>query len=305
MSQDEGGVQGRFYRPGMLGGFSFFPPVIKALLIINVVVWVLFDLFLPLFTYRGVPIFSLFSEYLALWPLGANFWPWQLVTYMFMHGGFGHLFFNMFALWMFGIELEHIWGSRKFLLFYLVCGIGAGLTNLLVAPLVGQASPTVGASGAVFGILIAFGMLFPNRPIYIWFLLPIRAKYLIAGYIGLELFYGITGTTDGIAHFAHLGGAAVGFLFILVENRLIPGRRWLEVLSFSRPKQHSSVGPQERTEVKDARFYDIRTGEPLDDGTEVTQQMVDDILDKISREGYQNLTEKEKQVLNEASKRIH
>ena len=148
-------------------------------------------------------------------------------------------------------------------------------------------------------------MLFPNRPIYIWFLLPIRAKYLIAGYIGLELFYGITGTTDGIAHFAHLGGAAVGFLFILVENRLIPGRQWLEVLSFSRPKRQSSVGPQERTEVKDARFYDIRTGEPLDDGTEVTQQMVDDILDKISREGYQNLTEKEKQVLNEASKRIH
>ena len=252
-----------------------------------------------------MPVFSLFSEYLALWPLGQNFWPWQLVTYMFMHGGFGHLFFNMFALWMFGIELEHIWGSRKFLLFYLVCGIGAGLTNLLVAPLVGQASPTVGASGAVFGILIAFGMLFPNRPIYIWFLLPIRAKYLIAGYIGLELFYGITGTSDGIAHFAHLGGAAVGFLFILIENRRIPGRRWLEALSFSRPKQHSSVVPQERTEVKDARFYDIRTGEPLDDGTEVTQQMVDDILDKISREGYQNLTEKEKQVLNEASKRIH
>ena len=120
MSYYSGGGQGRYSRPSFFGGFTFFPPVIKALLISNVAIWLVFGLLLPLFTFRGIPIFAIFSEYLALWPLGSNFWPWQLVTYMFMHGGFGHLFFNMLALWMFGMELESTWGSRKFLLYYLV-----------------------------------------------------------------------------------------------------------------------------------------------------------------------------------------
>ncbi|MEW6510532.1 MAG: rhomboid family intramembrane serine protease [Bacteroidota bacterium] len=304
MSYFSGGGQGRYYRPSMFGGFSFFPPVIKTLLISNVAIWLVFGFFLPLFTLRGVPIFAIFSEYLALWPLGTNFWPWQLITYMFMHGGFGHLFFNMLALWMFGMELEHNWGSRKFLLFYLLCGIGAGIANLLVAPLLGQAAPTVGASGAVFGVLIAFGMLYPDRPIYLYFLLPVKAKYFIAAYIGIELFYGVTGTSDGIAHVAHLGGAAVGFLFILVEKDLLPGRAWLDTISRRRAAKRA---PQwdGKHEVQDARFYDIKSGRSDDDETEVTQEKIDEILDKISREGYQSLTPEEKRILNEASKKIH
>ena len=112
---------------------------------------------------------------------------------MFLHGGFWHLFLNMLALWMFGVELEYTWGSRRFLIYYLLCGLGAGIVNLLVAPLLGQAAPTVGASGAIFGVLIAFGMLFPDRPIYLYLLLPVRAKYFVLGYIALELFYGVTG----------------------------------------------------------------------------------------------------------------
>lgn len=302
----EGGG-GRFYRPGMFGGFSFFPPVIKALLVSNILIWLIIGVFLPLFTFRGVPIFAIFSEYLALWPLGTNFWPWQLVTYMFMHGGFGHLFFNMLALWMFGMELESSWGSRKFLLFYLVCGIGAGIANLLIAPLFGQAAPTVGASGAVFGVLLAFGLLYPDRPIYLYFLLPIKAKYFIAGYIGLELFYGVTGTSDGIAHVAHLGGAAVGFLFILIDRGLLPGRGLFEVFRGFRigRKVEAGTGRRETPEVRDARFYDITSGRRMEDGPDITQEVIDEILDKINREGYQSLTDEEKRVLNEASKKIH
>ena len=307
MAYDAGSAQGRFYRPSMFGGFSFFPPVIKTLLISNVVIWLIFRVFLPLFTLRGVPIFAIFSDYLALWPLGPNFWPWQLVTYMFMHGEFGHLFFNMLALWMFGMELEHVWGSRKFLLFYFACGIGAGIANLLIAPLLGQAAPTVGASGAVFGVLIAFGMLFPDRPIYLWFLLPIRAKFFIAAYIGLELFYGVTGTSDGIAHVAHLGGAAVGFIFLLIERGVVPGRGLINALSGMRPRPAGPEphGTRRDDDIREARFYDIKNGSPIDRDTDVTQEVIDEILDKISRDGYQSLTDKEKRILNEASKKIH
>jgi membrane associated rhomboid family serine protease len=297
-----------FYRPNFFGGFSFFPPVIKMLLISNVAVWLLLDVVLAPFTVSGLPIFVAFRDYLALWPFGMGFWPWQLLTYMFMHGGFWHLFFNMFALWMFGMELENTWGSRKFLVYYLLCGLGAGLTNLLIAPLVGQNAPTVGASGAVFGVLIAFGMLFPDRPIYLYFLLPVRAKYFIAIYIGLELFTGVTGTSDGVAHFAHLGGAAVGFLYLLIDTNLLPVRRWLRVfLPRTKEEKPWEATPwSTTTETREAKFYDIRSGKevPKED-QEITQEVIDAILDKISKGGYQSLTEEEKRKLFEASKKMN
>ncbi len=298
---------GGYYRPGFFGGFSMFPPVIKALIISNVVVWFLLDFLLAPFTLAGVPVFGILSEYLALWPLGPHFWPWQLGTYMFLHGGFFHLFFNMLALWMFGMEMENSWGSRKFLIYYLTCGIGAGIANVLIAPLVGQAAPTVGASGAVFGVLIAFAMLFPDRPIYLYFLFPVKAKYLIAAWIGLELFFGVTGSTDGVAHFAHLGGAAVGFLYMAVELGIIPLREWM--ISFkgeeAYPFSDTSRIKRKPDEVRDAQFYDIQTGKPVDRHEEVTQDVIDAILDKISTGGYQGLSDDEKRILNEASKRIH
>jgi len=284
-----------------------FPPVIKGLIISNVVIWFLLDFLLAPMTVGGVPVFGILTDYLALWPLGSNFWPWQLVTYMFLHGGLTHLFFNMFTLWMFGIELEHIWGSRKFLIFYLLCGIGAGVANVLVAMPLHLSAPTVGASGAIFGVLIAFAMLFPNRPIYLYFLFPIRAKYLIAVWIGLELLLGVTGTTDGIAHFAHLGGALVGLVYMAVELGIIPVREWLVPLKGedSHPFTTSARIPRNRDEIQDAQFYDIHTGRPVDRKDEVTQDVIDAILDKISTGGYQSLSEEEKRILNEASRRIH
>jgi membrane associated rhomboid family serine protease len=298
-----------YYRPAFFGGFGLFPPVIKGLLASNVALWFLFGFLLPPFTYHGVPVFALFTEYLALWPLGTHFFPWQLLTYMFLHGGFWHLFLNMLVLWMFGVELEYTWGSRKFLIYYLLCGLGGGVVNLLVAPLLGQSAPTVGASGAIFGVLIAFGMLFPNRPVYLYLLLPVRAKFFVLGYIALELFYGVTGTTDGVAHFAHLGGAAAGALFLLVDRDTIPLRRWFWTL---RGRSGFATMNEQRLfrmdgGIRDANFYDLHTDHrpsPPPRG-EITQEMVDAILDKIGTTGYHSLTEEEQRILHEASKRMH
>lgn len=303
---------GGYFRPSLFGGFSFFPPVIKWLLVSNVSIWLIVDFLFARFTFAGVQVGGgdgIIMYFLALWPLGTNFLPWQVFTYMFLHGGFGHLFFNMLALWMFGMELENIWGAKKFLIYYLACGLGAALANLFVAPLLGQVAPTVGASGAVFGVLIAFGMLFPDRPIYLYFLLPIRAKFFIAAYIGLELFYGVTGSSDGVAHFAHLGGAAVGLIYMLWETGSLPLRNWwgrLHAGSGGTPSSTSRVyRREEQNNVLDAKFYDIRSGRPMDNDAEVTQEVIDAILDKISKGGYQSLSAEEKRILNEASKKIH
>ena len=301
---------GSAYRPAFFGGFSLFPPVIKALLITNAAIWLLLDVLLQPFRLNDVPIFAIFAEYLALWPLGENFWPWQLFTYMFLHGGLFHLLFNMFALWMFGMELEMIWGSRRFLFFYLACGFAAGVANIIVAPMLGQTAPTVGASGAVFGVLIAFAMLFPDRPIYLYFLLPVKAKYLVTAYIGLELFFGITNTSDGIAHVAHLGGAAAGFILVLAQRSGF-SLSWL--WPAAGPKTGADTTPNLRfikrePVVTDAKFQDLENDSADRRGKgrqAVTQEMVDAILDKINREGYQNLTEDEKRILTEASKNIN
>ena len=313
MSYRQSGGPDSYYRPSMMGGFRFFPPFIKFLLISNVAVWLLVDFFLLPFHLYDMPIGGprgLITYYFALWPLASNFWPWQVFSYMFMHGGFGHLFFNMLALWMFGMELENTWGSRKFAIFYLVCGVGAAFTNLLAAPLLGQGLPTVGASGAVFGVLIAFGMMFPDRPIYIYFLLPIRAKYFITFYFLLELFYGVTGTAEGVAHFAHLGGALVGFVYMLADMGVIPVRSLWSQLRSGPGDQSTSTDrifrkPSGSGDVRDAKFYDIDSGKSRGADKESNQEVIDGILDKISKGGYQSLSEEEKRILNEASRKIH
>jgi len=306
-SQMPGYGSDRFNRPGFFRGFSFFPPVIKGLFISNIAIWLLLDFFLAPFQLDGLPISRAVDYYFALWPFGQNFWPWQIFTYMFFHGGFMHLFFNMLALWMFGMELENRWGSQKFLTYYLLCGLGGGLAHLGSAYFFGDGAPTVGASGAVFGILIAFGMLFPN----IYFLLPIPAKFFIAGYIGLELFYGVAGSADGVAHFAHLGGAAVGAIYMLGELNLIPVRSWWASIRgevrnpFQRGDQYMWKDGR-RVEVHEARFHEMNSGKKPGERKDVApQEVIDAILDKISVGGYQSLTEEEKRLLQEASKNIH
>jgi len=251
------------------------PDVVKNLLIINGL------MFLATYALPALGIVDL-TEKLALYSIFSEaFKPYQLITHMFMHGGIGHIFFNMFALWMFGSALENVWGPKRFLIFYLVTGLGAAILHLAVGSIdiirlqneisaagadVGQVKqaifdridgfqdiihssvvneviysvanqynlnsqlladlipkyyiPTVGASGAVFGLLLGFGMLFPNSQIYLYFLFPIKAKYFVILYGALELYLGIANNPgDNIAHFAHLGGMVFGFIMIKIWKR--------------------------------------------------------------------------------------
>ncbi|MBE6209538.1 MAG: rhomboid family intramembrane serine protease [Rikenellaceae bacterium] len=188
-------------------GFMGTPPVVKNLMILNALIW-LAGFLLP-------QVDEVLIGYGALYNvLSPNFYSWQVVTYMFLHGSFSHLFFNMFALWMFGRTLEYDLGSKRFLTYYMVCGVGAGLIQMLVCLLTGSNVPTVGASGAVFGILLSFGMLHPNNVIMLMFPpIPLKAKWFVIIYGALELMYGVRGG-DSIAHFAHLGGMLWGFLLL-------------------------------------------------------------------------------------------
>ncbi|MFQ5568500.1 MAG: rhomboid family intramembrane serine protease [Rhodothermales bacterium] len=211
------------YRPTTR--FSFFPPVIKNLLILNGLIYMA-----QLVQANN----GFLTQWFALWPFSTpfvnvpDFWPWQLLTYGFLHStqGIGHLFFNMFALWMFGIQLENHWGSRRFGLYYIICVMGAGLVQLIVstqAAYAGTVYPTIGASGGVFGILLAFGMMFPNQVIVLIFPpIPIKAKWLVIGYGVLELFAGVSGMQPGVANFAHLGGMLFGFLLIMYWRGKLP-----------------------------------------------------------------------------------
>ncbi len=204
-------------------GFKLLPTAVKHLLIINVLLYGLHYVL----ALRGINLYSLgahtlgmpfpsnyfvtLNDIFGMWSLDTHgFGIWQPFTYMFMHANLSHLFFNMFALWMFGNTMENFWGTKRFLVYYLVCGLGAGIITMFI-----PGSHTVGASAAVYGLLLAFGMTFPNEYIYLYFLMPIKAKWFVIGYAAIELLQGVFSTYDGIAHFAHLGGMLFGLLLIL------------------------------------------------------------------------------------------
>lgn len=216
------------FRPG---GFKILPPVVKNIIIICVIIFIAQQVGRRVFHY---PLDFLFALHYWQSPL---FKPYQLVTHMFMHANFWHIALNMFALWMFGYTIENIWGSKRFLIFYMVCGIGAAICflgaqtfqfhHLTEEYLQGRlpvvvlqqflAEPMLGASGAIFGVLVAFGLMFPNSLIYLYFFVPIKTKWFVLGYIAIELYSGIKDNVnplpgDNVAHFAHLGGALVGFI---------------------------------------------------------------------------------------------
>ena len=212
---------------------SYFqtPPVVKNLIIINALVYMATALIQP--------AHNAIMEYCALWLGAPLFHTYQFVTYMFVHANFEHIFFNMFAVWMFGRTLEQVWGPKRFLFYYILCGIGAGLvqegvqyiqyvtelvnyegvnTGVAVIPMAEYLNlmTTVGASGAVYAILLAFGMLFPNSQMFVFPIpFPIKAKYFVMGYAALEIYLGFGSSADGIAHFAHLGGMIFGFILIM------------------------------------------------------------------------------------------
>ena len=301
------------------------PTMTKNLLVVNVLA------FIATFVFErsGIDLTKLLGLHFFL---GSEFHIYQFVTYMFLHGGFTHILFNMFALWMFGSVIERVWGSKKFLFYYICCGIGAGFTQELVQYITYSMEDlatyqyvnaggvqmttdayinlwtTIGASGAVYGILLAFGMIFPNERLFIIpFPFPIKAKWLIVGYIAIELFSATSGPGDGVAHMAHLGGMLFGFLLI---------RYWQK-----HPDSSSSFGRSRGQEFFDnlKRKYDARQGQQhmkaehtsdvhreTDEEYNVrqrkNQEEIDAILDKIRKSGYDSLTKEEKKKLFDQSR---
>jgi len=191
-----------YYRYRFSFGYGL-TPIIKKMMIIMGAVFLL-----------QMVVSSRINLYLGLVPIlvWKKYFLWQLATYIFLHGGFSHILFNLLALWMFGGELENYWGSRKFLGYFFFCGIGAGICTVVFSPY--QFIPVIGASGAIYGILLAYGWLFPNRPIYIYFLFPIPAKFMVIIYGLIELFASMEGTGGGIAHLTHLGGLLFGLFYM-------------------------------------------------------------------------------------------
>lgn len=299
---------------------SLMPPVIKSLIIINIIVFVAEHLLFGVYHIDGVSLRAYFFRFFALWPIENGFYPWQVVSYQFMHGGLAHIFLNLFALWMFGMELETRWGSKRFLTFYLVCGVGAAITQLFIAPMFSQAAPTIGASGSVYGVLLAFGLTFPNRPIMMFpFFIPIPAKFFVIIFAGIALISGFSSAGDGVAHFAHLGGALTGFIFLKFGTMLkfkksssssqffanesdepnvvyrYQAKKQAQSQPFSWFAQQASQSQQE-PQRKSSSF--------VVDNEEIKQTVIDEILDKISMSGYESLTDREKRILFELSQKL-
>lgn len=303
----------------------YMPPVTKNLLIINV----LFFLGRYVAMLYGIDLDDVLGLHFVL---ASHFHLYQVFTYMFMHASWAHIFFNMFAVWMFGVAIENAMGSRRYLLYYLTCGLGAAMTqevvqfvqyayNGLGAYVLAMGDylnlwTTVGASGAVYGILLAFGMTFPDNRIFIFPLpVPIKAKYFVAGYAVIELLSGFGSSNDGVAHFAHLGGMLFGLLLLLYwrngGGRSNNNSRWYDQGGhydrgqgsgmsqwfgklkerMQHPKMHVTRGG------KFGQDMDYREAERKD------EEEMDRILDKIRKSGYQALSDEEKRKLFDISNR--
>ena len=249
-------VPGRHFRIGFGRPRRF----VLGLIIVNTVIFLLESFAPDTFIYLFGLVPPLITQKLYIW---------QFVTYMFLHGSFWHLFFNMFALYIFGTELEMHWGAKKFLTYYFITGIGSGLCAYFFTDV-----PTIGASGAIYGLLLAYGMTFPNRLLLVFFVFPMKAKYFVIIFGIIELFLSIQGTSDGIAHIAHLGGMLFGLLYLWLHNR-------------NKKHYYSKNSPI------DADFTIIPPNDNKD---------VDEILDKILQYGIDSLTIDERRKLTKAGK---
>ena len=190
---------------------SFGPPltgVVKSLVIVTSAAFLL--TYVPAQFVEWRTPFLLFG--LTPYVVTHHFWIWQLATYLFLHGGWFHIIFNLFALWMFGYDLERAWGSQRFLFYFFLTGVGAGICSVVLQP--SSFVMTIGNSGAVYGVLLAYGMLFPERPIFLWFVIPIKAKWFVLIMGLIEFWTSLTQTGSGIAHIAHLGGMLFGYLYL-------------------------------------------------------------------------------------------
>ncbi|SNU03914.1 Membrane associated serine protease, rhomboid family [Prevotellaceae bacterium MN60] len=297
------------------------PAMTKNLLVINILAfiatWVLQRSGIDLTAMCGLHFF-----------LASDFHFYQFFSYMFLHGGFTHLLFNMFALWMFGSVIERVWGPKKFLFYYIVCGVGAGMVQELVQyaeyyvqglsayEMVNLGDQritmdaylnlrtTIGASGAVYGILLAFGMIFPNERLFIIPIpFPIKAKWLIVGYIVIELFSAMSAPGDGVAHMAHLGGMLFGFLLIRYwqkhpDSSQRYGRSYGKEFFDNLIRKHEDYQRSRRMHAEKTGTR-RETDEEYNMKQRQNQEEIDAILDKIRKSGYDSLTREEKQKLFE------
>ncbi len=303
--------------------FRNIPTITKNLLIVNFLTFVA-AMVLQL---RGINLNAIGGLHFFM---ASDFHLYQFLTYLFLHKGFEHILLNMFALWMFGCVVENVWGPKKFLFYYISCGIGAGLMQEAVQlfdfyfriksqdPSIGLTDlfvigqqlssqlngwTTIGASGAVYAILLAFGMIFPNERIFIFPLpIPIKAKWFVCGYVVLELFFALN-SADDVAHMAHLGGMLLGFLMIRYWNRhpdssynLSSGQEFFEKMkrNFEKRRETTQVYTEQGGSKEDDMEYNARKRKNQDE--------IDAILDKIRKSGYDSLTKEEKQKLFDASR---
>ena len=313
------------------------PVVTKNLLIINILV------FIATYVVRGMNI-DLNDIFGLHFFLASDFRIWQFFTYMFMHGGFTHILMNMFMLWMFGMVVENVWGPRKFLFYYIVCGVGAGLcqelaqygtylveglanfdsvrvgTTVLPMDVYLNMMNTVGASGAIYGVLLAFGMLFPEERMFIIPIpVPIKAKWIIMGSILVELFSAIGTSNDGVAHLAHLGGMLFGFILIRYWKKhpysgygdfgMNRGHQFFDRMKNSweqrggRDTRNATNGNSGSwTNTSQSSDANNRSDWDYNAHKKQQQEEVDRILDKIRKSGYDSLTKDEKQKLFDSSK---
>ncbi len=257
------------YRNTRLGFGGGLTPAVKILIIFNISFFLVQELLrIDWFYHLGlVPA--------LVW----RGWVWQLFTYMFLHGGFLHILLNLFVLWMFGGHLERYWGTREFVKYFFITGVGAAVCTVIIKS--GSTNPTIGASGAIYGILLAYGLTFPNSIIYLYFLFPIKAKYFVLFFGLIEFFATISPSGDAVAHLAHLGGMVFGLIYLKRMEALRFVALRLKLLLEKRRRQ--------------------RTQRDMEDIEKVRME-VDELLDKINTIGLENLTKQERRRLDEASR---
>ena len=260
---------GRSFGDSVGFGSGVLSPFIKAILITNAAAFMA-QYFFPQITEQFGLTPALFF---ALFPTLI----YQVFTYMFLHGGLAHIFFNMFTLWMFGTEIEYTWGTKSFARFYLICGLAGGILSLLVFP--HQESTIIGASGAIYGILVAYWLMFPDRFLYIYFLFPVKVKYAIPGMMLLGYLF----SSGHIAHMAHLGGALCGLIYLKMDWR------W-----FALGQKFKDLRHRKQLAMLNKRRHEA----------EEVMKRVDAILDKINDVGMENLTKNERKFLEDASSQL-
>jgi len=269
------------YRTGGMNLSYQLTPWVKRLLIANTVVFALTWLIGPGFV----------VEWFSFQPTKILFRPWTPLTYMFLHGGFGHLFWNMLFLFFFGPQLESKWGSKEFIRYYLVCGLGGVALSFLFV-----SYSIIGASAAVYGVMLAFAMAWPDAPIYVWGIFPVKAKWLVGFFVLITFTNAFGGAGGGVAHFAHLGGFAAGFLYLKTDWR---ASQAIQSMGKAARARRFAIVPREEREAATSdqrrRSDDTSEKKALD--------AVDRVLDKISAEGMGSLTEQERKLLDEVSKK--